>query len=927
VSPVNKLSIRLTVWSVLVWLLPATHAQTGNATNFANPAAETRILKIIHSWPDDHEAQDQLIARLQRQGFGGVVCNVSFDQYLESESKWQAFVRAVKRARESGMALWLYDERGYPSGNAGGLVLRDHPDWEARGFLEVHHETQSGSVDFAVPPGKVVLAAGFQIRDGRIDLETQKDLSAQIKNGRLEWQAPSGRWLAMTVTEDRLYDGTHADGNLWQKMPYINLLMPEPTARFVQVTHQRYADKLGSDLGRWFMATFTDEPSLMSCFLKPMQYRPLPWAPNLPIEFQKRRGYALDVNVIPSLFVDAGPLTQKHRHDFWLTVGELVSENFFGQIQTWCRQHNIPSGGHLLMEESIVAHVPLYGDFFRCVRRLDAPSIDCLTSLPGEVPWFIARLVASAAELEGRQIVMSETSDHGQVWRSPGDARPKRIVTEAEIRGTCNRQIVAGVNCITSYYSFTDLTDDQLRRINEWVGRCCGMLRGGHQVAQIAVLYPVESLWTKFTPARHWANEAPRAGRIESIYRAAIESLFVHQRDFTVVDSRALAEAQIEQNCLVHGKLRWNVVILPGADTLPMAAWDKLGRFVRAGGVVIAIGDLPTNSENEFPSPMVERMARELFGAPGEQQRVTANPAGGAGVFLPAGSESLLPLLMNGLLEPDIRVVPASSPIRATHRRMDDSHVWFIINDSPQPWSGEVSVSAEGAGELLDPATGRKTDEIKADGFALKLEPYGAAFARFDTALAPRRLPAKPGQIPNLVLRPLPAGTTNLINGEFVSASLKSDVVATASEPCALQATGKINKSNVDTFLFVSLQKTNMYDLSSADCLVIDSRVPIGQKTATQLLVILAEDGGEDFIASTGRSLGVSGQQRAIVPIYQFQRAGWSKPGDGVLDLKRVRDIRVGWGGYLGTEGEVVTFELAPLQIGTVQSLEMVPGK
>ena len=34
-------------------------------------------------------------------------------------------------------------------------------------------------------------------------------------------------------------------------------------------------------------------------------------------------------------------------------------------------------------------------------RRLDAPGIDCLTSLPPEVPWYIARLLASAAEVEG----------------------------------------------------------------------------------------------------------------------------------------------------------------------------------------------------------------------------------------------------------------------------------------------------------------------------------------------------------------------------------------------------------------------------------------------------------------------------------------------------------------------------------------------
>ena len=266
--------------------------------------------------------------------------------------------------------------------------------------------------------------------------------------------------------------------------------MPEPTARFVEVTYGGYAKHLGDDLGKYFMATFTDEPSLMSLFLRPMPYRPLPWAPNLPAEFKKRRGYALDAAILPALVADAGPAGAKIRYDFWLTVGELVSENFFGQIQTRCRQHRVPSGGHLLAEEGIVGHVPLYGDFFRCIRRLDAPSIDCLTSLPPEVPWYIARLLSSAAELEGRPLVMSETSDHSQRYRPAGDQRPKRMVTEAEIRGTCNRQIVAGINCITSYYSFTDLSDEQLRRLNEWVGRCCTALRGGHQVADIAVLYP-----------------------------------------------------------------------------------------------------------------------------------------------------------------------------------------------------------------------------------------------------------------------------------------------------------------------------------------------------------------------------------------------------------------------------------------------------
>ncbi|MCB1128586.1 MAG: DUF1080 domain-containing protein, partial [Verrucomicrobiae bacterium] len=332
------------------------------ASRFANPPAGSRILKIIHGWPDAAEAQDAWIRRFTAQGFGGVVCNVSFDQYLESDAHWQQFIRAVRAAREAGFVLWLYDERGYPSGNAGGLVLQEHPEWEARGLLVSDCESGGGAVELAVPPGRLVMAGAWPVVDGRIGLSGFQDLQDRIREGRLCWQAPPGSWRVMIFSEDRLYEGTHADGNLAKKMPYVNLLQPEPIKRFIELTHDRYAAHFGGDLGKDFVATFTDEPSLMSCFLKPMPWRPLPWSANLPGEFEQRRGRPLAHAMLPALVADAGPAGTKFRYDFWQTVGELVSESYFGQIQKRCEHWNIPSGGHLLMEEGLVTHVPFYGD-------------------------------------------------------------------------------------------------------------------------------------------------------------------------------------------------------------------------------------------------------------------------------------------------------------------------------------------------------------------------------------------------------------------------------------------------------------------------------------------------------------------------------------------------------------------------------------
>ena len=407
--------------AILQLLLPIAIADDASLVQrFADPPAQARILKIIHSWPDAAPAQDEIIRQLTRQGFGGVVCNVSFHDYLVSETKWRSFQRAVAEAKKAGWALWLYDERGYPSGNAGGIVLRDHPEWEASGLLIADAATEGSAVTLAAPPGRLFLAAAFPARDGRIDLAGKIDLAMQIRDGRLTWQPPPGRWQVLIATQYRLYEGTHAVSNFADKIPYVNLLMPEPTRRFLAVTHQAYADRLGSDLGKQFMSTFTDEPSLMSVFMKPMPYRVLPWSPGLPIEFHIRRGYPLEP-VVAVLVLDAGAAARKYRYDFWLTIGRACLRELLRPDPGLVPRTTICGPAGTCSWRKVSSHTCRSMVISSAVRRLDAPSIDCLTSLPPEVPWFIARLLASAAELEGNTVVMSETSDFSQHYRPPGE--------------------------------------------------------------------------------------------------------------------------------------------------------------------------------------------------------------------------------------------------------------------------------------------------------------------------------------------------------------------------------------------------------------------------------------------------------------------------------------------------------------------------
>ncbi len=111
-----------------------------------------------------------------------------------------------------------------------------------------------------------------------------------------------------------------------------------------------------------------------------------------------------------------------------------------------------------------------------------------------------------------------------------------------------------------------------------------------------------------------------------------------------------------------------------------------------------------------------------------------------------------------------------------------------------------------------------------------------------------------------------------------------------------------------------------------ADCMVIDTSIPDGQKTRNEILLILHQEGGGDFLASSGRSLGAPGHERTFVPLSQFHFADWSHDADNVLDPTRISDVSIGWGGYLGTEGEEVRFQVASPRIGTVGPERIPPG-
>jgi hypothetical protein len=120
-----------------------------------------------------------------------------------------------------------------------------------------------------------------------------------------------------------------------------------------------------------------------------------------------------------------------------------------------------------------------------------------------------------------------------------------------------------------------------------------------------------------------------------------------------------------------------------------------------------------------------------------------------------------------------------------------------------------------------------------------------------------------------------------------------------------------LTQGQVDTFLFMNFSYTEPLNLTASQGLAIDASVPQGQRTPTELLVFLHTADGGRFLAGTGRYLNEPGSARAYVIFSQFKPFGQTQ---GELDLSKIASISIGWGGYLGTQGERITLTVKPPQ-------------
>lgn len=578
-------------------LYPKSNSTELVANVFRNPGSEYRGAPLW-SW-NNRLDPDQLCRQidcLKAMGFGGFHMHPRTGlatAYLGSEFM-EIVRRCVKKAEETGMLAWLYDEDRWPSGYGGGFVTKD-PRFRSQYliFSRISNEEFKG-------PDACNIAKAVGARTGKGKLLSRYEVILRdgflIQYSRLlPKESPSGRgmvWNAYLETAEPVPWFNH--------QTYVNTLDRQAIKRFIEVTHERYAKAVGDYFGRVIPAIFTDEPQFVH--KETLNHSDgsndlvIPFTEDLSDTFFAAYGQSL-LDHLPELFWELpsrkASVARYRYHDH---VCERFASAFADTVGDWCSEHGLALTGHMMEEPTLQSQTSSLGEAMRSLRSFHLPGIDILGD---RREYTTAKQAQSAAHQYGREGVMSELygitswdfdfSEH----KAQGDWQAALGVTvrvphlsHVSLAGEAKRDYPPSISYQSPSYAEYPIVENHFARLNT-------VLTRGRPLVRVGVVHPIESYWLCFGPMdKTFAEREERDANFASITEWLLSGLI----DFDFISESLLPSQcpQVQSAGFPVGAMCYDAVLVPSLRTIRASTLDRLETFVNQGGMVIFAGEIPS---------------------------------------------------------------------------------------------------------------------------------------------------------------------------------------------------------------------------------------------------------------------------------------------------------------------------------------------
>jgi hypothetical protein len=434
---------------------------------------------------------------------------------------------------------------------------------------------------------------------------------------------------------------------------------------------ERYLDSVG---GRLLRPLAGAPPFAIFC--DSLEVYGSDWTPDLPAEFERRRGYDIRP-LLPALIADRGETGAMLREDWGRTLSELLDQRFIGPLRDWAHAR----GTRLRMQSYGIPPATISSSAAVDLPEGEGHHWRQLTA---------SRWASSASHLFDRPVASSET----WTWLHS----PSFRATPLDLKAEADRHFLQGITQLIGhgwpstpegeeypgwrFYAAGAFNEKNpwwivMPDVSRYLQRVSAVLRLGRPGNDVALYLPVADAYAHATPGRMHLLDLVKARLGEEIVGSVLDAGY----GFDAVDDDALvAHARLEGDRVAIGAGRYRAIVLPPMDAMPEATLAAIDRFAAAGVVVISAGRTPAR-----PAGRHSEAERARFG-----ERVRALFATRAKTVADTGAA--LRAALNALVEPPLRVVAVTGEGDATRavpadigvieRRLADGSIFFLANTS-----------------------------------------------------------------------------------------------------------------------------------------------------------------------------------------------------------------------------------------------------
>lgn len=724
---------------LIVFLLAA--SASGAFLRAAEPARLADLEKQFHTlpaearrmtgplfWLHGDESAERLRTYLEKVAEGGNGC---FTAESRPHNDWlgpnwfRDLGICLEQAKRLGLEMWIFDEKWWPSGEVAGKV----PQRFGSKYMDVAVTKVAGEkpLSLQVPTEKLIAVLAGRDVDGAIDGDTLLDLTSRVQDGQLSWIAPGDRWQVLVFTWH------YSDGRSGRLL--VDGASQEAVNWYINTVYQPHFDHFGADFGKTIKGYFYDEPET-----------PGDWGTEVIPELKRRNVDWKKTLVAWKMKLADRDQQLAARYQYLDSFAEAWGRTMYGGITEWCHQHRVKSIGHWLEHRHEYLNPRLCaGNMFQLQKYSDMGAIDAVFKqfVPGKKDdntYQTPKLGSSISHAYGKpnDVTMVEIfGARGQDLSYP------------EMKWWTDLMQVAGVNffiphsfnprspydrdCPPYFYNGGFEPRWPLYRVfADYTARLSLMLKGGHHVCPVALLYLGTS------------NYVGKSITPEDMTTALQDAL---------IDCDWLPYDVFEQKTKVAGDQlhlraeRYRVLVVPATEVIPFPTLAKVKSFFESGGVVIGYGILPSHSATLGKTTAdITALRRAIWGDVTTASRASCkiNAAGGHAYFLPAkptARQMQQVLIHDAGIHPSLEVLSGTTDewLHVLHRVKAGADVMLVCNQQYEGDAKQFRLRAHASGhpEIWDamrneirPLAVDRVDQNTVD-FDLTLEPLESVLLVF----------------------------------------------------------------------------------------------------------------------------------------------------------------------------------------------------